>query len=213
MDTQNIIPTERPILFSAPMVRAILDGRKTQTRRAVKGNPINMVRLMHKTQAMDGYDEPTGEFGFCPSPRVISKHVRCPYGQAGDTLWVRETWSAPYRYSDMKPRDCGGPCWYWADGDPSEGDWTKPTVSIHMPRWASRISLRVTGVRCERLQDIGEEDAKAEGTQEPSLVPYIGACWSERDAFARLWESINGNGSWAKNPWVWVISFVPEVKA
>ena len=106
------------------------------------------------------------------------------------------------------------PCWYWADGNPTHGDWSKPKPSIHMPRWASRITLKVTGVKIERLRDIGEEDAKAEGIRET-----LGGWWSAVEnypplaanspigAFYCLWTSINGAASWEANPWVAAISF------
>ena len=184
---------ERPILFSAPMVRALLDGRKTQTRRIIKRTALEWLE--------EGF---TPEFVAEPGNAAI-----CPFGKPGDRLWVREAWSAEWSWRHEKPRDIipAAPIWYWADGDPAERDWTRPKPSIHMPRWASRITLEVTEVRVERLQDISEADATAEGSKEPSLVPIIGACWSERDAYAKLWEHINGPGSWDANPWVWAVSF------
>ena len=96
--------------------------------------------------------------------------------------------------------------WYWADGNPTEGDWTRPRPSIHMPRWASRILLEITAVRVERLQDISETDAEAEGIQEivDAGVDHDG---TPRDAYRALWEQINGAGSWSANPWVWVVEF------
>ena len=109
--------------------------------------------------------------------------------------------------------------WYWADGNPTEGDWTRPRPSIHMPRWASRITLEIVSVRVERLQDISYEDALAEGVLdfrqliEPECQQGETAdecarrlCWPQR-SYRQLWESINGEGSWEKNPWVWVIEF------
>lgn len=96
--------------------------------------------------------------------------------------------------------------WYWADGNPTEGDWTRPRPSIHMPRWASRILLEITAVRVERLQDISETDAEAEGIQEivDAGVDHDG---TPRDAYRALWEQINGADSWSANPWVWVVEF------
>ena len=109
--------------------------------------------------------------------------------------------------------------WYWADGNPTEGDWTRPRPSIHMPRWASRITLEIVSVRVERLQDISYEDALAEGVLDfrPLIEPECQQgetadecarrlCWPQR-CYRQLWESINGEGSWAKNPWVWAIEF------
>lgn len=218
---------ERPILFSAAMVKAILDGSKTQTRRAVKGNPVDMVRLMHKVAALDGYDEPTGFYGFCPSPRVIRKHVRCPYGQPGDRLWVRETWGytghGVWTIGDARMASGNGKAVYRADGDAGVGGWFP---SIHMPREFSRISLRVTDVRVERLHDISEADAKAEGVE---IDEETGAYWGAEGggvmpgatsrysratlAFADIWRSINGEASWVANPWVWAVSFTVEKSA
>lgn len=179
---------ERPILFSGDMVRAILDGRKTMTRRIIRKQ-----------------DDVLGPKG-----------VKMPFVK-GDVAWVRETWSAPYRYADLKPRDRGGSCWYWADGDPDHGDWTSPTPSIHMPRWASRITLEITDVRVQRLQSISEEDALAEGFHRLKATgrivlnrgdQYVGRYWwNAKAAFAELWDSINGAGAWSANPWIWAISF------
>jgi len=202
---------ERPILFSTPMVRAILDGTKTQTRRAAKP----------------------------ATPRGTN---RCPYGVPGDRLWVRETW-APYSDNEDPVRDVDDAtcvryratdtlhmampdCMDTAPIDtyclaPHEqmprGPW-KWRPSIHMPRWASRIMLEVTGVRVERLQDITEEDAKAEGITEMPLQGGLpGAWWTAQGCWANardpvrayrlLWESINGAGSWDLNPLVWVVEF------
>jgi hypothetical protein len=195
---------ERPILFSGPMVRAILAGAKTQTRRVVKPQYASC-SVTWGCKAGSG-------FGF-----FFGGHddlVKCPYGQPGDRLWVRETgWERPIRTArDLRE---GADTWekYYYDADGlSEGDheqfkaWGfKRRPSIYMPRWASRITLEVTGVRVERLQDIGEQDAKAEGVNTKSrgdgtiLPSYL---------FQSLWDSINAKRApWASNPWVWVISF------
>lgn len=184
---------EKPILFSAPMVRAILEGRKTQTRRIVKNAPLLRNGSLHGNDYLEFVKQ-------------------CPFGNVGDQLWVREAW-APH--ADM-PRaaiyrcDAGGD---YQDNVTPNFRW-RP--SIHMPRWASRITLEITGVRVERLQDISEEDAKAEGAEqfwgEPERYgeqleyewypdkSYVVGC---RD----LWQSINGVASWDENPWVWVIEF------
>ena len=202
---------EKPILFSEPMVRAILDGRKTQTRRVVKGNPVNLIRFIGSD------DLPTGEFGLCQNyENVIEKHIKSPYGNPRDRIWVREGFSGPYYQSKTPPRewsDCD-PIWYWADGNPENGDWTKPKPSIHMPRWASRIDLEITGVRVERLQDVSKQDSFSEGIQSLSDGDYYefgirGLCSAQHPirAYQLLWESINGSGSWDKNPWIWVIEF------
>jgi hypothetical protein len=204
---------ERPILFSAPMVRAILAGTKTQTRRAVKGWPLEWLQ--------------PGMF----TPEYVANpgNHACPYGQPGDRLWVRETTHRRPMLNllsgaPLAPEYDGGA--YSASGEDvltpegfDIGWWysRKACPSIHMPRWASRILLEVTGVRVERLQDISEADAQAEGC--PCYVcgvPMDGR--SEKDChcfhakakpsdFRALWESINGADSWAANPWVWVVSF------
>ncbi len=168
---------ERPILFSAPMVRAILGGRKTQTRRIAK----------------------EAEHG---------KSRACRYGAPGDRLWVRETWS--------KAKSCNASdLFYRADGERQYGRQhalsyvereNRWRPSIHMPRWASRINLEVTGVRVERLQEISTTDAEAEGWPGPdernSIQSAYPIAW-----YSCLWESINGAESWAANPWVWIIEF------
>ena len=198
---------ERPILFSAAMVRALLDGSKTQTRRVVKPQPeahLHMVRSLGD-----------GVFQFAQDPHQLADTVSSfhyPYGQPGDQLWVRENFSGPHYQSKSPPRDWldTDPIWYWADGNPDGGDWTKPKPNIHMPRWASRITLEITGVRVERLHDISEEDAQAEGSlfELGALESTIlGARAKYRSGYCRLWESINGPGSWNENPWVWVIEF------
>lgn len=169
----------RPILFSGPMVRALLEGRKTQTRRTMKTPPDS----------------------FEAQYTVLSA---CPHGQVGDRLWVRESFAdVPHPADEPHPRLRRGPkgkgiTWRadWV-GNPSGFKW-KP--SIHMPRWASRITLEITDVRVERLRDIREDDAIAEGVQD---FAFVGAV----NAFESLWESINGTESLESNPWVWVVEF------
>lgn len=163
---------ERPILFNTAMVRAILAGTKTQTRRVVKHSPAPWNRE-HTAWDM----------------------TRCPYGQPGDRLWVRETW-APLTNGYAYAAD---PIW---NASPS-GRW-RPR--IHMPRAASRILLEVTGVCAQRLQDISDADAKAEGVAlTPRTCTMYDGIW--RDAYRDLWESINGKFSWSRNPWLWVVEF------
>ncbi len=198
--------TDRPILFSAPMVRALLAGTKTQTRRVVKPQPHHglvgvMVNLGGADWAMDDGD--------------LSGQWRCPYGVPGDRLIVRETFRLPAEYDDVKPSlvRSSAPVWYAADVRADEG-WGKTRVSIHMPRWASRLTLTITEVRVERLQDISEADAKAEGA--PQLWTtgdgdfYEDARGNHLTGYAGVWEHINGPGSWAANPWVWAVSFEVE---
>lgn len=192
---------ERPILFSAPMVRAILAGQKTQTRRVVKPQPRTGVNDAG-TQFWV-WDAPKswkgGSMGFYNHPHEsLSDSINCfmarncPYGQPGDRLWVREAFS-----------DCGfGHVEYRATA-PADSN-LRWTPSIHMPRWASRILLEVVSVRMERLRDITIEDAEAEGLrQTPKPFPWIDpVLW-----FEHLWKSINGPDSWDVNPWVWVVEF------
>ena len=176
--------TARPILFSGPMVRALLAGTKTQTRRVAKPQP----------------------FWVNPGDGQPNPMPKCPYGVPGDTLWLRETWFQSEDSSMVH---------YRADNDDPYVTRWRP--SIHMPRWASRITLEVTGVRVERLCAISEADAAAEGvTQcgdggwhaEDTGRDGSSPCWDTASGSYRLlWESINGPGSWAANPWVWVVSF------
>jgi hypothetical protein len=194
---------ERPILFSDPMVRAILEGRKTQTRRIIKNVPF-------LTEEFLPCDE-EGEFLAHPNsinPEYNSNApvIRCPYGFSGDRLWVRETWAASTAFDSVSPLDIDGEyIWYKAGGmlghtadESLRGRW-RP--SIHMPRMYSRITLEIVGVRVERLRDISEEDAEAEG------VEIIEAFEPYRGVYRMLWESIHGGDSWDANPWVWVIEF------
>lgn len=217
---------ERPILFSGPMVRAILSGQKTQTRRAIKlktGDTFDEQALAGAIQEWQPvHDNVAG--------KAVAKRaalIQCPYGKPGDRLWVRETWAGPLVTNEKwesvsAPSEIERPeyCVYAADGGPApefmDADdilrcrWTP---SIHMPRWASRITLEITGVRVERLQDISEDDAAAEGVERDSdgwldyLMPSTQCCVSARESFRTLWESINGAGSWEANPWVWVVEF------
>lgn len=207
-----------PLLFKAPMVRATRGGYKWQTRRVVKDVPAWVTDF--------------GYTAFTPERSISArgtqpgneKFIKCPYGKVGDKLWVRETWNKH-----------GGVLTYRADGDwinefKEEHDRNNPTAvaeasllkwkpSIFMPRWASRITLEVLDIRVERLNDITQEDAKAEGIQPlPLQDPNDPSAWWEvepsvcqarkpKESYALFWEKINGKGSWALNPWVWVISF------
>ena len=202
--------SEKPIIFSGPMVRAILDGRKTQTRRVMKPQPF-----------ADGYYEGPIEATLLPpdidgvvSARFNVKAVGggaireqiidCPY-VPGMRIWVREAW--------MPAIDAGGSDWRYAADYGQEGRrrmndiqrWRSP---IHMPRWASRLTLAVTEVRAERVQEISEADAMAEGVRkhlEPEGNEVVE--WSYKQSFARLWNDIHGRRAWDKNPWVCRIAF------
>lgn len=196
---------ELPILFSAPMVRAILGGRKTQTRRIVKGLRPGLGVV---TKCQDGSNAPLPSVCWDIGGPII----KCPYGFPGDRLWVRETWQCSQVPDDGPDQEL----WFAADSDGRrppdvEEEWSwRP--SIHMPRWASRITLEITSVRVERLQEISEGDAKAEGCA-PAWLDVDGervnhgSAPTYRQGYARLWGEINGPGSWADNPWVWVIEF------
>jgi hypothetical protein len=185
---------ERPILFSGPMIRAILEGRKTQTRRIIKAYQDERTPGWYFAKVRGGMVA-----GWQPE-RPIEPYMGivtdCPYGQPGDRLWVRETWcecdgdtgrSVAYRADE------------WADCPADNGQW-RP--SIFMPRWASRITLEVTGVRVERVQDISFNDALAEGMQDTGSIkdnPFA--------QYFELWDQINPKYNWTSNPWVWVVEF------
>ncbi|WP_121411551.1 hypothetical protein [Pseudomonas aeruginosa] len=211
-------PRERPILFNDQMVRAILEGRKTVTRRIAK--PVKHPDL--------GNIYAPGALVLEHEPQHVVDRA-CPYGQPGDRLWVREAWQGPLIsdeeqaanqswWKDVTKFQDQAHCSYRASGDNNEYvdpdgyfhcKW-KP--SIHMPRWASRILLEITSVRVERLQDISEKQALAEGVElEGEGVCFAGAPGTASDtpeeSFKLLWELINGAGSWKANPWVWVVEF------
>ncbi|HCD9835147.1 hypothetical protein QK382_18415 [Pseudomonas aeruginosa] len=197
---------ERPILFTGPMIRAILEGRKTVTRRAVKDTGFYAIDA-----AIHGNEVALRE------REALS--TRCPFGQPDDRLWVREAWAADAQVDAIAPRDLsqGEPIWYPADFSVRQTGCSmiskgRGRPSIHMPRWASRILLEITAVRIERLQDISEKQALAEGVElEGEGVCWAGAAGTASDSpvesFRLLWELINGAGSWNANPWVWVVEF------
>ncbi len=211
---------ERPILFSGPMVRAILSGQKTQTRRAVKapGWAPGSGDYTGRMQLGLSADGRVGLQAYFEHRETATWHgVRCPYGQPGDRLWVRETWM-DLQGTGVEHRDRDGKRQryaYGADTPPgSHGDECRKDFglkwrpSIHMPRAASRITLEVTGVRVERLQDISEADAIAEGLQRTAGGSWLpGPCDHPEWAYHQLWDQINGPGAWDANPWVWVVEF------
>lgn len=210
---------ERGMIFNGEMVRAILDGRKTQTRRPVKF-PVHDKNLGCELAG----NELAGELS-------AGNYLNSAFGKPGDRIWVRETWQAIHDYCDENghvderryarsiPRHRGN---YWhpvyeeAWGNESREDRDFPwRPSIHMPRWASRILLEITGVRVERLNAISEEDARAEGIIDGGCLncgePEPCGCANPEpdatDAFAYLWQSIYGQENWNADPWVWVIEF------
>ena len=200
---------ESPILFSAPMVRALLAGTKTQTRRIFKPDRMTWdANGRYTTYAMRGGElSTTGSGPFKPSSWL---HY-CPYGQPGDRLWVRETFARidgqtrPWIETDYQATYTHGD----RLGD-TLGIKKRWTPSIHMPRHASRITLEVTGVRVERLQDIDLADALAEGISDTGAL-ILDSAGNEQGGpiaeYAVLWEQINGPGSWDANPFVWVVTF------
>lgn len=209
----------RPILFSGPMVRALLEGRKTQTRRIIHPQPIIDVRgemLWNSNRGPVEY-----------LTRVGAKYW-CKHGHIGDLLYVRETWvpNEPMRFRENKGycRTTGqfadavyqdainliGGITYRADYDGAGlDDDVRWNSALHLPRWLSRLTLRITDVRVQRLQDISEEDARAEGAVAAIAghVAFQGPIESYRRGFSILWDGINGAGEWDTNPWVWAISF------
>jgi len=207
---------EKPIPFSAEMVRAILDGRKTQTRRVIKPQPqhgfLGNWSYFKSTRSLFATETWMSEADM----RRWLPRKHGPYGQSGDHLWVRETWATIPLYDCMKPSQLvpKGTDLFWRADDSqtrynktSPGKWRSP---IFMPRWASRITLRVTGVRVERVQEITEDDAKAEGAAmgyDGDYSPHQG--FNHRGGFMALWDSINAKRglSWDANPWVWVVEF------
>lgn len=206
-------------LFVRPMVDGILADRKLMTRRAIKPDGAAMVMPF-----IGADDKPTGVFGWCPNENVITRHIRCPYGQPGGRLWVRETFFAFGRWETRFSAKKGRDEWHFVDMTPDTygcylydppAHWEKSSRSsispnwwrrpaIHMPRRACRLELEVTSVGVERLQAISEADAVAEGV---TAGKYAGLDRANARAFSELWESINGAGSWEGNPWVWVVGF------
>ncbi|WJN60889.1 hypothetical protein [Pseudomonas sp. SO81] len=226
---------ERPILFSGAMVRAILEGRKTVTRRVVpswqlpsktRGEDIEGLRWMSVAQRHPRWG--FGVFGAteeeCMANYCAEYRSCCPYGMLGDRLWVRESTEADYDTFEevVLARYCADkePVLYEAvdeEGDPIQPveHWNYPRdvrPSIHMPRSQARILLEITAVRVERLQDISEQQALAEGVRDAGegffdVEDSRHLAADPRESFASLWESINGAESWAANPWVWVVEF------
>jgi hypothetical protein len=187
---------ERPILFSGPMVRAILDGSKTQTRRVAKHPLAQAAVRINSYKGQSEFD--------CILPDGTGGIIQCPYGNPGDRLWVRETW-AHERDGTGCPDDTGVLYRATDPGWDDEGTGLRWRPSIYMPRWASRITLEITAVRVERLQSISEADARAEGVT-PNAFEQTSDNWGGV-LYRRLWEQINGPGSWHANPWVWAITF------
>jgi hypothetical protein len=209
---------ERPILFSGPMVRAIFDRVKMQTRRIMDPQPPREAAVVDPYNGdFERFMAWSADHKMFLEPGNVkgTAHWRCRQGVPGDRLWVRESFS--YHLHDEG-------FWYWADGHAADKDSTRPKPSIHMPRLAARLMLLMTGLRAQKLHEISEADARAEGIREVtkdgvvkkycvydkgdmSSVPWAEMPRTAVDAYRALWETINGEGSWAANPWVWVIEF------
>lgn len=244
----SVAVRERPIRFTGAQVRAVLERRKTQLRRVVDCgcNHIHIDRLLGDwglSTPPHGYEggplwrwrgskpPEIGDWIECVQSDVddhVTQPVHCPFGLPGDRLWIKESWATGESF--------GTPfVFYRATDDVPRGDILKPGIkpfrnswrrASHMPRWASRITLRIESVRVERLNDISEADAIAEGIFDGAYDPGLGKggkpgwCYVEgryagtpRHAFELLWDSINGDRpgcSWADNPWVWTLSFIRE---
>ncbi|WP_026111569.1 hypothetical protein [Winslowiella toletana] len=215
---------ERPILFSDQRVRALLTGQQTQTRRIMKSLAFT-----------PGQDNHEGCYGFdVISNQMRGRHVmemsdlsyQCPFGQPGDRLWVRETWRGPVVPKEQMADYAKSPeayrstryCQYRADSselgssldeDNEQSGWQ---TAIHMPRWASRINLQITGVRAQKIQDISDDDIMAEGVQTDShflnnFFTLKNDSVAPKEAYMKAWEKQYGGTSWEVNPWVWVIEF------
>lgn len=204
---------ERGMIFNGEMVRAILDGRKTQTRRIMAPQPADDIErcIFPNPEAIGWKSSLRHKHG------STTAHF-CHYGKPGDCIWVRETFQGPLFDYDLMDSYCKDPtpfekpefCVYKADGVPAPEFYDADDElhccwrpSIHMPRWASRILLEITNVRVERLKSISDSDAIREGCSTANMKS--GDCVA--DVFARLWASIYGAESWNANPWVWVIEF------
>lgn len=197
---------ERPIIFSTPMVQAILAGKKTQTRRIIKPQPTGKyegIILPHskkykedkKTVRFIDYDKVENNFD------DAIQYISCPYGKKDDILWVKETFAIDNSQHIYKALPLLG-YWVTKQAYPNNIKW-KP--SIFMPKNAARIFLRIKGIAVERVREITEKDAGAEGITEPLFI--INENNNPLKIFQELWEHINGKENWANNPFVWVIEF------
>lgn len=202
---------ERPILFNAEDVRAILSGRKTQTRRVVKPqspDAATSAGVITSNQPSNGeWSWLSGDPADSDTWGIVGNPFRCPFGVPGDRLWVKETWAIMLPNAKTWPIEKQRECTIYRAShlSPDELVWKSP---IHMPRWASRITLEITDVRVQRLQEISNEDVCAEGViadRGPGETWYDG---KHQDIFARYWDRICGPESWDRNDWVWVIAFM-----
>jgi hypothetical protein len=205
-------PRERQILFSAPMIRALLDGTKTQTRRLMNPQPVHAQHHEWNGAVIHDDEQRLWCWKWHTYDNLWDEHVRdderrhlavkCPYGRAGEQLWVKETWThdadslddARAQHEDAMSMSS---VYYRASMPDDEAETMRWRPSIFMPRWASRITLKIVEVRVQLLQEISEDDARAEGV-------------ADRASYALLWDRINGASRslcWAKNPWIWALTF------
>lgn len=215
---------ERPILFNGAMVRAILAGTKTQTRRVVKGSAVWGGAARSARRLPDGAWRIEGDVAISADVHgndVTFVDVRCPYGKPGDRLWVKETWARCGVLDECDPPEfvryrADASCWSPAGPVSGHGHDDPPErwrPSIFMPRALSRLTLEVTGVRLERLQEISAEDIEAEGVTRAVAEAMCGETWGDapkpRVWWQRGWDSLNAKRGfgWDTNPWVWVVEF------
>jgi len=229
---------ERPILFSEAEVLATLAGRKTQLRRVVNPQPPADAEAVG-ANSCEGPEGPAwfwwkgnrDERNFWPPTTGGANSIHCPFGQPGDQMWLRETWALVHNWEEDgiddwegaipkdRPISPSAQVWHKAghlrSSDTVEDRGFRWRPSIHMPRWASRLTLEITNIRVERVQEISEEDARAEGVLGESVECDVAAdppgqiafVTRYRQPYMRLWDSINGVGSWVSDPWVWAITF------
>jgi hypothetical protein len=219
------MPSEKPLLVSGPLVHPIRDGLKTETRRLTGLDQVNIYPHLWNFIGMDYYDESqTWCARFMLGENSGATSILCPYGGTGTTLWVRENWFVPKSWDKLKPSMMpsydASIVGYMADGDKQKWAFAGRTrPSIHMPRWLSRYDLLNLETYPERLQDITEESAKAEGVRPgifkvkktgfelETIQSKCGWLGSYIDGFKYTWFTLNGSESWDRNHWVWRIKF------
>lgn len=212
----------KPIIFSSPMINALREGRKTQTRRVLNFRPSENWKPysygeVHRIE--DGEPNPDKIIGWGYSNENGDEAYACPYGKIGDFFYVKEDYFLQKNYNPLPPSKCKGSLVMYAAGN-GANVYGKKRVARFMPRWASRLTLEITGVKVERLQDISEEDAIKEGVEYwlsslPRDFKKLRGILSDRYnsiQYRYLWESINGKDSWEANPWVWVLDFIVHSK-
>lgn len=210
---------DRPIIFSGPMVRALIEGRKTQTRRVIKGVPdwADFASCVFAPTSLWQWSEPE-QSPPRPLDRWPTDHaLRLPYAP-GDRLYVREHWRTSKRLDALPPRGIGDHVHiaYEADDSALKFSWGRFRQGMHMPRWASRLTLTVTDVRVQRLQDISAADSIAEGAECETCAAMAQSachgkgCFASLAAFSTLWNSLHGPDAWFANPWLVALTFTVE---